>query len=91
MSLRILLLAGLLVLACSTHLKKRQSTPQPDWLASGAHDTTCLTEGFSFINATHVFESCGLYGTSFFHVLHFTLNHQEETSLVETYRSPLFP
>jgi glutamine cyclotransferase len=77
---RIILLSALLAVSLAAHAKRRRFNSE--WLASGVHDHTCFTQGFSFINSTHILESCGLYGQSFYHILEFTLNDLNETTLV---------
>lgn len=71
--IRILLLAALLTIAFSVH--RRNIIDNPEWITSGDHDSSCFSQGLSFINDTHILESCGLYGQSFFHILEFTLDH----------------
>ena len=74
---RIILLSAILTLSFTAHAKRRRFNSE--WLTSGVHDHTCFTQGFSFINSTHILESCGLYGQSFYHILEFTLNENETT------------
>ena len=38
------------------------------------HNRDCYSQGLYFINSTHIFESCGLYGKSYFHVLKYISN-----------------
>ena len=33
------------------------------------HNRNCYTQGMFFLNETHVFETCGMYNISRFHVL----------------------
>lgn len=57
-SIRFLILVALWALALSKQVKQRRYNNQ--WITSGEHDYTCFTQGFSFINSTHILESCGL-------------------------------
>lgn len=52
-----------------------------------SHDYTCYTQGLSFINKTHLLESCGLYGESYFQIL----SYDSDYGLTTTYKSPIFP
>lgn len=45
------------------------------WHKDSSHDRNCYTQGLSFINETHLLESCGLYGQSYFHILEYTENN----------------
>jgi glutamine cyclotransferase len=72
--------------AYAVHLENQQTAKA--WTAIGEHDSSCFIEGISFLNDTHVLESCGLYGSSYFHIMQYD---RELTSLHETYRSALFP
>ena len=47
-------------------------------------------EGFSFLNDTHIMESCGMYGGSFFNVMEYSQDGAE-TSLTTTYQSDPYP
>ena len=49
-----------------THLLEYEET-QP-------HNSDCYCQGLFFLNSTHMFESCGLYGKSYFHVLEYETN-----------------
>jgi glutamine cyclotransferase len=39
--------------------------------SSQPHNKNCYTQGIFFLNSTHLFESCGLYGKSYFHVMEY--------------------
>lgn len=35
------------------------------------HNNNCYTQGLFFLNETHLFETCGLYNKSYFHLLEY--------------------
>jgi len=40
-------------------------------LFSQPHNNDCYTQGLFFLNETHLFETCGLYNKSYFHLLEY--------------------
>lgn len=38
------------------------------------HRKDCYSQGLFFLNDTHIFESCGLYNKSFFHIMKYKPN-----------------
>lgn len=65
--LKLVTILYLLTLITSRNIKHNKLSN--NWIMSGVHDSSCFIQGFSFINNTHVFESCGMYGQSYYHVL----------------------
>lgn len=66
-----ILVTSLLILSLAEANHKRSRSHKRynnAWVGSGVHDKDCYTQGFSFINDTHILESCGMYGQSYFHI-----------------------
>lgn len=51
------------------------------------HDSNCYTQGLSYINSTHLLETCGLYGESYFNIYFQDSNHNYKV----VYKSRIFP
>ena len=51
-AMRLILLAFLVCFSLGMHTRQRNFNS--NWLTSGQHDHTCYTQGFSFINKTHI-------------------------------------
>ena len=66
----------LLLIVCSYSMIEYKKT--------APHNTDCYTQGIFFLNDTHIFESCGLYEKSYFHVLEYDAR---EFSFTETFLS----
>jgi glutamine cyclotransferase len=54
------------------------------------HDTQCYTQGLSFINSTHILESCGIYRRSYFHILEYEQQGEDKVVTKEVYKSKTF-
>ena len=58
------------------------------YFRTSPHNSNCYSQGIFFLNDTHVFESCGMYGLSYFHVLEYH-STESEFSLNQTFQSDL--
>ena len=54
------------------------------------HDKECYTQGLSFINRTHLLESCGIYRHSYFHILEYKQTNATTVTTNEVYKSKRF-
>lgn len=90
--MRLVIVMAVCLLLASIAVSRQTNAPgvSNNWISSGLHDHKCFTQGLSFINSTHILESCGLNGQSFFHILEYTFTNQNETSLTEVYKSAIF-
>ena len=90
--MRLVTVFAVCLLLASIAVSRQPNPPgvSNSWISSGLHDHKCFTQGLSFINTTHILESCGLYGQSYFHILTYTFTNQNETSLTEVYKSAIF-
>lgn len=50
------------------------------------HKKDCYTQGLFFLNETHLFQSCGLYNESYYHILEYS---SDPFKITETFRSQL--
>lgn len=72
------LLALILIAAVSSHTLTSEFN-QP-------HNTNCYTQGLFFLNETHLFESCGLYNRSYFHLMEYEAS---PFTITNSYSSPI--
>ena len=52
------------------------------------HEKKCYTQGLFFLNETHVFETCGMYDISHFHVMKYE-SDADSFKLEEAFKSEL--
>jgi glutamine cyclotransferase len=53
-------------------------------LGTEKHDSGCYSQGLSFLNESHLMESCGWYNGSYFHLYRY---EQEPFTLEEVWKS----
>ena len=60
----VIVLVFLVIVNCSTYesIKITEFKAYP-------HEKKCYTQGLFFLNETHMFETCGLYNISHFHIM----------------------
>jgi glutaminyl-peptide cyclotransferase len=60
---------------------------EPEWHES-PHDSSCYSQGLTFLNSTHLLETCGLYGESRFQIYRYDAS---ERKLERTFTTKPFP